>query len=39
MGAAETQELDHISRSGPEVYPGRSSAKDGVQERLRYGTI
>jgi len=42
MGArknsTETQHSGHTPRSGPEVKYG-SSAKDGVSERLRCGTI
>jgi len=35
----ETLQLGHVSRSGPEVKNGRSSAKDGAPERRRCGTI
>jgi len=35
-----SQQLGHAPRSGPEIKKnGRSSAKDGVPERLRYVTI
>jgi len=37
--STETQQSGHAPRSGPEVKNGRSSAKDGAPERLRYGTI
>jgi len=43
MGAwrnyTETQQSGHASRSGPDAKNGRSSAKDGVPERLGYGTV
>jgi len=43
MGAwrnsTETQQLNHAPRSLPKVKTRRSSAKDGVPERLRCGTI
>jgi len=35
----EIQQLGHAPRSRPEVKIGRSSAKNGALERLRYGTI
>jgi len=35
----EIQHSGHAPRSGPEVKNGRSSAKAGVPERLRCGTI
>jgi len=37
--STETQQSGHTPRSGPEVNIGRSSAKDGVPERLRCETI
>jgi len=43
MGAqrnsTEAQQSVHAPRSGPVYKNGRSSAKDGSMERLRYGTI
>jgi len=43
MGAwrnsTETQQSGHASRSGPKVKNERSSAKDGVPERLTCRTI
>jgi len=35
--STETQQLGHAPRSGPVVKNGRSSAKNGVLERLRCG--
>jgi len=35
----ETQQSGHAPRSGFEINDGRSTAKDGVPERLRCGTI
>jgi len=37
--SAETQQSGHAPTSGPEIKDGRSNAKDGAPERLRYGTI
>jgi len=37
--SAKTQQWGHIPRSEPEIKDGRSSAKDGAQERLRCGII
>jgi len=37
--STETQQSGSPPRSGPEVKSGRSSAKDGAPERLRYGTV
>jgi len=43
MGAwknfTETQQSGQAPRFGPKVKNERSNAKDGAQERLRYGTI
>jgi len=43
MGAwrnsTETQQFGHSPRSGPEVRNGRSSAKGGAPEKLKYGTV
>jgi len=38
-GDAEIQQCGHAPRSAPEIKNGRSSAKDGVSERFRCGTI
>jgi len=37
--STEAQQSGHIQRFGSEVKNGRSSAKDGAAERLRYETI
>jgi len=37
--SAETQQLGHAPRSGPEVKNEISSAEDGALERFRRGTI
>jgi len=37
--STETQQLGHAPRSGPEVKNGRSSAEDGMLERLGCGTV
>jgi len=39
IGAWETQQSGHASRSGPEVKSGRSGAEDGAPERLGCGTV
>jgi len=43
MGAqrnsAETQQLDHAPKSGPDIKIGRSTATDGAPERFRCGVI
>jgi len=37
--STEAQQWSHAPRYGPEVKSGRSSAKNGVPERLGCGTI
>jgi len=37
--STEIHKLSHAPRSGTEVKIGRSSAKDGAPERLRFGSI
>jgi len=39
MNSTETQQSGHAPRSGAEVKNERNSAKSGVPERLRCGTI